>query len=76
MKFVTEIYALGLDGEQHTFIGPTIESISPRLAQEWCENNGMGYCHVKGILIETIPTKSDGYTPDWDNKIEEENNLN
>lgn len=75
MKFTTEIKAIGSDGELHTYNGPIIDSISFNLAQQWCENNGLGYCHVTGILVATIPVVDD--VTRWDRyKDEEENNTN
>lgn len=41
-------------------------------AQNYCEQH-IGYLTVIGELIAEIPTKKDGITPDWDNKIDYEN---
>jgi hypothetical protein len=35
-----------------TFSGPFIEAPSPKLAFEYCQNNGMGYCHIGDECIE------------------------
>lgn len=72
MKFTTIIKAINpMTGELSTFVGPNIESISHNMAQDYCNNNGLGYCKVDGILVEEIPVK-EGTTnePDWNNKID------
>ena len=51
MLFTTTIQAVNPHTKELcTFRGPNIESISFDLAQDWCDNNGMGYCKVDGIL--------------------------
>jgi hypothetical protein len=58
-KFRTEIKAISpIDGELKTFDGPVIQSISYDLAQQYCDNNGLGYCKVVGELVAVIPMKN------------------
>lgn len=69
-KWCTEIKALDAKtGEMKTWVGDTVEAPTWYMAQEWCNNN-KGYLRVSGELLSEIPTKSDGITPDWDNKID------
>ncbi len=53
-----------LKGIMKTYLGPTVQGISYEDAQHYCENNGLGYCKVTGILVSEIDTKEDGITPD------------
>jgi len=48
-KWCTEIYALcPVTNDMKVFQGIAVDAISPRLAQEWCLENGFGYCRVTG----------------------------
>jgi hypothetical protein len=72
--WTTNIYALDpLDGCYKTFGGPYIQAPSRALAHEFCQNNGLGYCHIDAELIMEIPCKK-GTTniPDWEKKIDYE----
>lgn len=70
-KFSTKIKAIDpKDGEMKTWSGPVIDAISYQDAEYYCQENGLGYCEVDGILVSEIPTKSDGVTPDWENRID------
>jgi len=51
--FTTEIKAL-VNGEIKTFAGPNISGVSYSDAQHYCEENGLGYCVVDGILNQEI----------------------
>lgn len=66
-KWATKIIAVDWrDGEVYDWCGPDIEAPSEKLAQEYCDKNGMGYCKVIGELLSdgpcikgtTIPDKS------------------
>ena len=35
--------------------GPNIEAETQKAAEEYCQENGLGYCKVIGELIEEIP---------------------
>lgn len=51
MIFTTIIKALDpLDGELKTWQGPNIEAISWTHAEQYLQQNGLGYCQVDGIL--------------------------
>jgi len=51
--WLTEIKAIcPVDGRLKTFGGPHIEAPSLKLAQEYCQSNGLGYCRVIGELID------------------------
>lgn len=72
--FLTEIRAIDpLDGELKTFGGPDIISLSPKLAENYLQLNGLGYCKVIGELVSTIPCKQGSYEPDFSKKIDQEN---
>jgi len=60
MIFTTIITALDKDGQIKTFVGPNVPGESFEDAQTYCDNNGLGYCQVDGILVEEIP-----YEPDF-----------
>jgi hypothetical protein len=67
----TIIYAIKPEtGTLREFAGPDIQAPSKLLAREYCDNNGLGYCHIGDELLSKIPTKSDGITPDWDKRID------
>lgn len=70
--WTTTITAL-INRELKTFGGPNIEAPTKRLAEEYCQLNGLGYCVISGQLVSEIPTKEDGVTPDWDGKVDYDN---
>ena len=68
-KFTTKIKAIDpTDGEMKTWNGPRIDAISFKDAEYFCQENGLGYCEVDGILVSEIPTKPNSITPDWKNR--------
>jgi len=50
-KWLTEVKAVDKKGDMKTYGGPDVEAPSWELAQEYCEQNGLGYCKVIGELI-------------------------
>lgn len=73
----TIIYAkCAMTGEQKIFCGPNIKAPSRSLAHEYCQNNGLGYCHIGDELVAEIPCKEGTYEPDWDKMIDYENTQN
>ena len=71
MKYTTIIKAIDPStGELKKWIGPVIDSISIKHAQQYCNENGLGYCKVIGELIAEIP--ADGLNPDMENEIDYE----
>lgn len=69
----TYVYAkCAVTGLMKTFCGPNISAPSKELAHEYCQNNGLGYCHVTDEIIMEIPCKKGTYEPDWDNAIDYE----
>lgn len=51
----TEIKALPPGTEEiRTFIGPLIPADTFAEAQDYCNENGLGYCHIVGEFIEEI----------------------
>lgn len=70
--YATIIRAIGLDGDMHSYVGVNVQGISVADAQEYCENNGLGYCKVDGLLVSEIPCKKGTYEPDWSKKVDYE----
>ncbi len=68
--YCTEIKALDYTGRMSTWCGPNIEAISFKDAQDYCENNGLGYCKVVGLLVSEIPCKSGSYEADFSKEID------
>lgn len=46
-EFLTEI--ITIDGLR--WAGPIIKASSWKEAEEYCQNNGLGYCNVIGVII-------------------------
>ncbi len=58
--WLTEIRALDpSDGEIKTWAGPRIPAITFGFAEQYCQNNGLGYCKVIGEFVAEIPCKTD-----------------
>ena len=69
--WTTEIRAIDpRTGELKTWGGPHVPGINKVDAENFCQNNGLGYCEVTGELVSEIPTKDDGLTPDWGRKVD------
>lgn len=69
--YLTEIRAVDpTDGETKTFAGPRVPGITFGFAEQYCQNNGLGYCKVIGELIAEIPCKSDDPFADLGNRID------
>jgi len=63
--FTTQLKAINpATGEISTFCGPHIPAISIEDAQDYCDNNGLGYCVVIGELVAEIPCKKDSNDAD------------
>lgn len=68
--YVTEIKAIKPStGELKTYGGPNVPGISAEDAQNYCENNGLGYCKVLGELVCEIPCKEGTYEADFSKQI-------
>lgn len=71
--YVTEIIAIRpSDGEMITYCGPEVPGLTAQDAQDYCENNGLGYCKVLGELICEIACKPGTHEPDFNNMIDYE----
>ena len=64
MQLYTTTIKAVVNGEVKSFCGPHIQGISPKDAQDYCENNGLGYCTVTGMLVSEIPCKEGTNTAD------------
>jgi len=75
--WTTEIKAIdGVNPERGivTYSGPYINALTQNMAQEYCNNNGLGYCKVGDQLISEIPCKPGTYEPDFDNAVDYDTN--
>jgi hypothetical protein len=65
-KWATTVFALDpITWEYLEYSGPIVEAPTAHLAFEYCQNNGLGYCHVDGELIAEIPC-DENMNPQWD----------
>lgn len=54
-KFTTELRAIDPnDGELKTWQGPDIDAVSFDDARQYCDNNGLGYLKVVGLLVAEV----------------------
>lgn len=69
----TEIVALDpKDKNFKRWCGPNVPGVNIQTAQEYCDNNGLGYCQVTGELIAEIPCKEGTYEADMDKIVDYE----
>ena len=69
MIFTTSIKALDpLTGVMKTWCGPHVPGISFRDAERYCQENGLGYCKVTGILVAEIDAAT-GEREDFDQEM-------
>jgi len=52
LYWITEIHALNPEGHLKKWCGPAVPGISREDAERYCQENGLGYCRVVGILVE------------------------
>ena len=53
--FTSELHAIDpADGELKLWQGPHIEAISLSMAENFCQQNGLGYLKITGILVKEI----------------------
>lgn len=72
--YATTVQAISpIDGELKKYCGPNVPGISEQDARDYCENNGLGYCHIEGLLIAEIPCKEGTHDPDWSKMTDYEN---
>lgn len=65
--FTTELQAIDpIDGLLKTWQGPHIQAISFADAEAYCNNEGMGYLKVTGILLKEVDDET-GETIDYSN---------
>jgi hypothetical protein len=75
MIWVTEIKAIDpITEELKVYGGPHVPGLNHTMAEQYCHDNGLGYCKVLGRLISEIPCKKGTYQPDWKNSVDYENN--
>lgn len=72
-QYVTSISAIDpRNGQMKSWEGPRVPGITTADAERYCQENGLGYCKVDGILVADIPCKPGTYEPDWSKKIDYE----
>lgn len=72
--WATEIRAISpIDGRLKLYGGPNVPGLTEGMAQQYCEDNGLGYCKVVGELIAEIPCKPGTYEPDFSNQVNYDN---
>lgn len=78
--WVTEIIAINPNDSERGLVnwcGPEIKALTHRQAEEYCQNNGLGYCRVIGELIIEIPCKDGTLEPNFEKSIDyEQSQLN
>lgn len=65
------LYSTIIVSRKGTFSGVNVPGISIEDAQQWCDDNGLGFLEVDALLVSEIPCKDD-YLPDWERKIDYE----
>lgn len=74
--WVTEIRAIdpvNPDRGLVTYGGPNVPGFTQKRAEQYCKDNGLGYCKVIGELVAEIPCKKGSYEPDFDKMVDYEN---
>lgn len=57
--FTSELRAIDpTDGELKLWQGPNIPAISLSMAESFCQQNGLGYLTITGILVKEIEVDS------------------
>lgn len=57
------------DGQLKKYSGQTVLGISFQDAENYCQNNGLGYLTVEGELIAEIPC-DENFNPIWNKSID------
>lgn len=71
--YITTIFAKSpKDGKLKEYGGPCVPGITKKDAQNYCENNGLGYCKVEGLLVAEIPCIEGTLKPDWSRMVDYE----
>ncbi len=47
--------------------------LTAAMAEQYCQENGLGYCRVTGELTAEIPCKSGTIEPDFDKQVDYDN---
>jgi len=61
--------------ELTTYCGPHVPGFTKKLAREYCDTHGLGYCHIGEQLISEIDADKNNSAM-WDTRIDYDNNNN
>ena len=70
---IYDVEYTGEDGKRYSI---NITAITEKDAEHKARTYGLKDPKTKGRLVMTIPTKTDGITPDWSRAIDHEKPLN
>ena len=71
--WTTRIYAISPETNEMTMYGgPNIPAFTKKLAREYCDLNGLGYCHIGDELVKEVPCKNGTFEPDFEKSIDYE----
>lgn len=77
MLFVTELKAIDpKDGILKTWTGPNVPGVSIDTAEQYCQENGLGYLTVLGQLLTEIPCKPGSIEADFSKRQDFDQGLN
>lgn len=75
--YVTEIRAFDpKTNEMKYWGGPNVKGVSESDAQNYIDNNGLGYCKIIGVLVAEIPCKEGTFEADMDKIVNYDFNNN
>lgn len=68
--FTTSLKAIDPhDGILKNWCGPNVPGISFKDADNYCQENGLGYCKIEGILVAEI-SADENNCPLWSQRID------
>ena len=69
--WVTNIRAIDpRDGELKNWGGPHVPGITHKHAEQYCQDNGLGFCEVLGELVGEVCTKPNSLEVDWSTYVD------
>lgn len=58
-----------IDGQLKSYQGPNVSAPTWKLANDYCQTHGLGYCKVDGQLTSEIPCKPGNFEPDYSRAV-------